>query len=312
MVDQLAEEEFEALLFARTYLFGLFHKVLGGEPTVEVIEALFSRSTIDVVDEYADTHPALGRLKDFLEQGVPDSSEVFADVASGEYVRMFVGPGRPEVLPWSTPYVEKQPVMYGIETVAVRTAYADYGLRLRRINKEPDDHIAIQCSFLYEMAKKTRALVADGRRDSVRDLIAAQAAFVDLHLATWLSEFARQAGRAKSGRLYPLICEALDAFVRADREFLSEAAVWLSGTDLDSDADVHPDVQRAAGAQEATDSWLSQSEGASGNVLLSTDASDAVSLVPVEFERALLRIEALRPHLIEDCELVPVAVREDA
>ena len=48
--DELHAEalSLEALLLARGYLYELFHKALGGDPTSELVAALTSAETLDV------------------------------------------------------------------------------------------------------------------------------------------------------------------------------------------------------------------------------------------------------------------------
>ena len=54
-----------ALLIARTYMYTLFHKALGGEPTSELIAHLTSDVTLNVTDEYAQDETMRG-LQAFL------------------------------------------------------------------------------------------------------------------------------------------------------------------------------------------------------------------------------------------------------
>ena len=95
--------ELEALLISRTYLYTLFHKVFGGYPSKELVEAILSSVTQNTVEEYAEGNATLTGLLGFLRQLSNSDPEDFAQNLSGEYTRMFVGPGRPEVFPYESP-----------------------------------------------------------------------------------------------------------------------------------------------------------------------------------------------------------------
>ena len=85
--------DLEALLLSRTYLYTLFHKLLGGTPDEAVLTVLLSDETVDAVEEFTGDNPSmqgLGRFLTDLRECVDVS--VLLDSARDEYTRLFVGP----------------------------------------------------------------------------------------------------------------------------------------------------------------------------------------------------------------------------
>lgn len=64
------------------------------------------------------------------------------------YNRLFVGPQRLEASPYESTYRNKERAVMQRETLAVRNFYRRAGLELKKINVEPDDHIAIELEFI--------------------------------------------------------------------------------------------------------------------------------------------------------------------
>ena len=58
--------QLEALLVVRTYLYTLFHKLMGGEPDEQLLAVLLDGTTADVVDEFAAESEELRAFEGFL------------------------------------------------------------------------------------------------------------------------------------------------------------------------------------------------------------------------------------------------------
>ena len=68
--------------------------------------------------------------------------------------KLFVGPGKLKAPPYESSYRNKQGLIMQDETMAVRRAYLAQGLKLKKQNIEPDDHIALEMEFLAEMIRR--------------------------------------------------------------------------------------------------------------------------------------------------------------
>lgn len=271
---QLAQDELQlqALLVARAYLYELFHKLLGGAPDDDVLEALLSGMTADAFEEFAGASDELRVLGGFLGGLRAEGRADLLERAKGEYTRVFIGPGALPASPYESPYTGAHDMsLFQENTLAVRSAYRESGLKARREQAVPDDHVSLLCAFMAARAKRVLDAFCAGGREGVACELRDQGAFVQAHLASWVGVFAasvRNSKAAAAAVLYPQMLEALEAFVRADVAFLTEAAYWAERQDEARAVALAPELAQIAAALEA--------------------------------------LEALRPFGIQDNELVPV------
>ena len=217
-----------ALLIARTYMYTLFHKALGGEPAPELVAYLTSDVTLDVVDEYAQDETMRG-LQEFLRSlGEADAAQT-VDAAHDEYTRTFVGPAVLPALPLESPYVTHDAAVFQENTLAVRACYRTHGLLPKRYLKLPDDHVALMCDFMAHLSNDALTSFEAADADALAQQLIEQQVFVAGHMANWLPEYALGLRRSKTAVLYPQLAEALAAFVRLDADFAVNTLEWLGG-----------------------------------------------------------------------------------
>ena len=270
-VASTAEEALvlEELLLSRTYLYTLFHKLLGAVPDEAVLDVFSGSVTADAAGAYADDDATMAGFRDFLAAlSAREDRVALLNEVRDEYTRLFVGPAALPALPWESPYRTKEPSVFQENTLAVRAIYRAHGLEPKRVQRVPDDHVALLCAFMAAQAASTLAVFRVDNLAQLAALLRDQQAFASEHLESWLDAFARGVRRSKTAVLYPQLIEALAAFAHVDGVFLAEAAFWAESMD---------DV--------------SESDG---------------SLALGAMERALSVLEALRPFGIDDCELVSV------
>lgn len=272
----------EALLVSRTYLYMLFHKLFAAAPDEDVLEALLAGVTADAVGEYAEDDATMRGLTGFLAElaGREDRARLL-DEAKDEFTRLFIGPGALPAPTWESPYRTGEPTLFQESTLAVRDAYRRHGLEPKRIQRVPDDHVALLCAFMAARAGVGLAVLRTGDAAALAVELRDELPFVEEHLANWLGAFAERTRASKTAVLYPQMIEAAAAFAGLDAVFLAQAAYWAEGL----------------AAASAVPSELGCEAG----------SADAASLAAVEV--ALVTLEAARPFGIEDYELAPAPRR---
>ncbi|WP_139651301.1 TorD/DmsD family molecular chaperone [Raoultibacter phocaeensis] len=218
----------EALLLSRCYLYELFHKSLGGEPSAQLLSILASQASVDVVDEYAYADETMAKLKTFLRmmEAKIDDERYFENIAS-EYARLFEGPADLPAYPWEAPYISHEATVFQKSTLAVRDEYRACNLQVKRFRRVPDDHIAIMCAFMAHRAQAALDAFREGRLNVVREQLVGQYRFVRDHMNTWLPEYAELASSSGSAHLYPQLVKGLEAFTWLDEAFAVEMLAWL-------------------------------------------------------------------------------------
>lgn len=273
--------DLEALLLSRQYLYGLFHKLFGGTPDEDVLAAVLSDTTAEVVDEFTGDNASMQGLGRFLQdlRDCVDRS-VLVDSARDEYTRLFIGPAALPAPVTESPYRSGDATEFQENTLEVRRLYREQGLQLMRLMRIPDDHVATLCGFMERLAGQAVADLRAGRVEALGQSLREQESFVNEHLVSWLDDFARATRRSKTTVLYPQMIEALAAFAANDATLLSEAALWAEGT-----AAEEPVVAGGLGAVPGS----------------------AEARAFAEVADALQALDRLRPYGIEDHELVEAA-----
>lgn len=265
--------QIEALLVARSHLYELFGKVLGGRPDADVISAVLSPATADAIEEYAKESATMRGLLGFLQALSDSDTSDLVERAADEYTRVLIGPGALPASPYESPYTGTHDMsLFQQNTLDVREAYHEAQLRLNRELRVPDDHVAALCGFMSVLAQKALDEFLSGNAAVAAETLRRQDDFANRHLSNWLGTYAACVRNSKAGEnavLYPQMLEALASFVDADIVFMGEAAYWLEG----DGAGPAPSLPRKACSFP--------------NALTSLDA-----------------LVALRPYGIEDCELV--------
>lgn len=227
--QNLAEyRDLQFLLAGRAYLYDLFHKLFGGNPTEDLLKVLFSPETFAALDSFAQAAETLAKLSSYLRAVEVKACKPFwqADVRA-EYARMFVGPAKLPVPVWESFYAGSEPALFGEVTLSVRLAYACEGFACARAPKVADDHIAIMADFQSQLAQRVfRALMA-GEREAARGGLLCAARFNRDHLATWMPELSQGVRRVPTMYLYPQLIQAFASFTAVDAVLTGEAYEWV-------------------------------------------------------------------------------------
>lgn len=265
------------LLAARAYLHELLHKCLGGEPNAELIAALTSQNTLDAVALYAEDDESMAGLAALLGQAADLDAASVLDRAHDEYTRIFEGPGALPAPPYRAPYTgSHDAALFQEATLEVRRLYRTQGLRVRREQAVPDDHVALLLDYAARGAARLQELFASGD-ECFAEAARPQHQAISGYLADWLPEYAQLVRNSRVGQsafLYPQLLEAAAAFSKVDCVFLSEAA-W----------------------------WFEQQEGKAEHLAAGSAASDAETELPVRLSTARAELALLRLRGLEDNEL---------
>lgn len=106
-----------------------------------------------------------------------------------DHRRLFVGPRPLLAAPWESVHRSREGLVFEAETIQVRQAYRRFGLQAPELNKEPDDHIALEASFVATLAVRALDAGAAGDDATADELDAAIGDFVRDHLGVWLPTF---------------------------------------------------------------------------------------------------------------------------
>lgn len=214
------------LLAARAWLYELAHKCFGGEPDEVLLAELLGPHTRAAVAAYAQDCEQMAGLAKLFE-GL--AAEVL-DATRDEFTRVFEGPGALPAPPYRAPYTgSRDTALFQEATLDVRALYRAHGLRMRREQAVPDDHVAALLDYAARRAAALFDAFVSGDA-GFADAARSQHEMVEGYLADWLGEYARLVRNSRAGSqavLYPQLLEAIAAFAQMDCVFLGEVAYWF-------------------------------------------------------------------------------------
>lgn len=168
-------EPMDAIVFAGASLAPFF---LNDPRTGDAADAFAALAELDVAaaaaewpfvgDEVAEAEEALAAMKEGLAAGADHDDVVW------EYRRLFVGPGHLPAPPWGSVYTDRECVVFGESTLALRAWMRAVGVERLTDERTPEDHIGLMLALLSFLAAERPELVDDYLRD---------------HLLTWAPHY---------------------------------------------------------------------------------------------------------------------------
>lgn len=205
----------ENILAARHYLYRAFQFLLGNDPRDAAWESLDGELAEEACALMGVDGAELVRLLGEA-LGEPAGREALAR----QYAVALVGPGALASPPWESAQLSSDGALFTPVTLEVRNAYRIQGLLPQQYPAVADDHIALECGFLAELA--ARALGAFAAHDAERCEAALEASrsFAEAHLLRWADRFAERMDGEKAP-LYAAAAGLLAAFAEADGRWLA-------------------------------------------------------------------------------------------
>lgn len=180
--------------------FGLAFRYLGwtlyqdpaAAPTTRLATTdAFDRWLLDPEEE--DTRAGLVRLRRFRAAWDGGALERLAD----DYTRLFVGPGPLPAPLWESAWRGPERLLFGPQTLEVRSWYARFGLAAPQAGREPDDHLGLEFLFMAHLCG-----LAEGHGAESGTALDAAAGFLDQHLLRWAPECLAGAAAAAATDYY--------------------------------------------------------------------------------------------------------------
>jgi TorA maturation chaperone TorD len=129
-----------------------------------------------------------------------------------EYTRLFIGPFKTLVSPYSSLYFGSDTLMSD-ETVWVVDFYRKAGLKFDQETKEVPDHIAIETEFMYWLIHNEINALDAGDRDKSFSLWEKQQEFFDKHYKKWVPEFCERVATETNDEYFRVLAECLKRFI---------------------------------------------------------------------------------------------------
>lgn len=178
------------LLQNRLFLYELLFRVFASEPDDGLLGALRDDHVASECALLDDDDCARGA--EVGRQLVDAARATALEELRGQYTRNFIGPASLPVPPWESVFVERKPVLFQRNTLAVRAAYRDAGFKAAGYPHEADDHLGTELSFMAALARQTLGAAEEGDSGRFGLLVQVQRSFLVEHLLVWVDEYAQR------------------------------------------------------------------------------------------------------------------------
>ncbi len=202
--------------FVYQYLWRLFADV----PDEDALRALDGEAAQQLSLFFGDDASALEEHAAMKRAAANGAQEL-----SGEYTKLFIGPGALAAPPWESVYVCGEDLVFQQSTLDVRNAYRAAGFEAAGYPRIPDDHIATELAFMAALCTQASDAAQTDDMDAVRVSLGRQAMFLAEHLGAWVGKFAsRLAGNLpkSAGPFYVCAANLAREAVAADAGLISE------------------------------------------------------------------------------------------
>lgn len=108
----------------------------------------------------------LDEMRAWCAQAVAsDDYEEQISALKSDWFQLYVGAGVPNAPSWSGFYQSPNHQLLSYETLEVRNIYQKFGLRMERVNSEPDDNLGIMMGFIAHLISLELDDVCDSMRE---------------------------------------------------------------------------------------------------------------------------------------------------
>ncbi|MEA5020619.1 MAG: Tat proofreading chaperone DmsD [Gordonibacter sp.] len=141
----------------------------------------------------------LSLMKEGLVQGIDNEDLVW------EYRRLFIGPGPKPMPPWGSVYTDRECVVFGASTLALRAWMREQGIERLTDDKTPEDHIGLMLVLMAWIARNCPEKLDE---------------YLSLHVLTWSAHFLEGLAEAAQHPFYEGLARLTNASlegIRIDR-----------------------------------------------------------------------------------------------
>ncbi|HML31190.1 TorD/DmsD family molecular chaperone [Sporomusa sphaeroides] len=214
------------LLEARVFAYDLLRRTFLQEPVQDFLVRLSQNElamAFPFQEENEDIAQGVQKLATYLKQCSAEGlAQTEYEKLHWEYTRLFIGPYEVAAPPWESVYLNKDKLLFQQETRLVRLAYLKYSFLPLLYQQEADDHIGLECDFMYQLAALAYEKAGANNREALQEVIQDHADFLAEHLLLWVPAFAEKVTAHATTVFYQGAVQVLSGFLAVDALILQE------------------------------------------------------------------------------------------
>ncbi len=175
-------------LIGESLLFGLLGKALYTAPDRDWLDGLIRDNIFSEVvfgEGEEDIESGFAILRQWSQAHPEGLSDEAYTALENDYLNLFIGPGPVVAPPWESVYFSDDGLLFQPRTLEVRAYYRQFGLEMENLYQEPDDHIALEISFVAYLATLALQALETQNEETFTNLQTTQCQFLSRHLLTW-------------------------------------------------------------------------------------------------------------------------------
>jgi TorA maturation chaperone TorD len=194
---------------------GEFYRLLSSfflkEASVELLETLSSLPLPPMRSE-----KSIGNLIP------PKGKEVksFKEELDVDFARIFLGLNSPGAFPYESVYRTKLGLLMQDPFDEVRDFYGKMGFKKNPGLKEPEDHIAIELTFMANLAHQAGMALKNDKKQEALTHLEQQREFLRQHLSPWVPSFCKDIQEVAWTEFFKSLASLLNAWISSDSEEL--------------------------------------------------------------------------------------------
>ncbi|SMB98475.1 chaperone TorD involved in molybdoenzyme TorA maturation [Thermanaeromonas toyohensis ToBE] len=174
----------------RQIIYHLLARLYREGPTQDILQALLEEDTLaHLAQGEANEESRKGcRMMEEELKAQRENLKAYEAKLRQDYIHLFIGPGTVKAPPWESVYRSPDRLLFGEETLAVRKFYQSFGVTIKNLYREPDDHLSLELEFMAWLC--AQALEGLSRGEWKRYL-EGQQKFLREHLLMWVPAFTK-------------------------------------------------------------------------------------------------------------------------
>ncbi len=201
------------LLLSRTFSQELDKESLMGLNTVSA--ALIEASDLLEISRQPDFQIGKELLGTFFARVRKEGDEEVVKELARCYASLFLGVGPKTVSPCESIYRGGSALLFQSSHFEVQQAYREIGMAKNESFREPDDHIAVELSYMARLCELTQEAV-DGDPERSVHYLRLQRDFLEKHLLPWIPEFSKDLLDATPSQFYGAMAHLLNGYIHVD------------------------------------------------------------------------------------------------
>lgn len=193
-MEQADLNAWKPTLTGEVLLFGLLGKILYQDLDKTWLETLIHEDVFAEVPfggEQTEVCRGLELLSRWSKENQDGISNQEFKGLKQDQLRLFIGTDRVLAPVWESVYFSEKHLVFQEQTMLVREWFSRFGLQAERLNREPDDHIGLEFSFIAHLASLAIQAIDLEDDEVFEEKLQAQRDFLFEHLLRWGPSWAK-------------------------------------------------------------------------------------------------------------------------